>query len=52
MAADSLLAEAADDVEREPGCWLLAARDKTSGAWLHASPISFPHFLSMPENEQ
>jgi len=37
VAADSFLAEAADDVERSR---LLAARDKTSGAWLHVSPIS------------
>jgi len=37
VAAHSLLDEAADDVERAR---LLDARDKTSGAWLHASPIS------------
>jgi len=34
VAADSLLAEAADDVE------IVAARDKMSGAWLHVSLIS------------
>jgi len=37
VAVESLLAEAADDVERAR---LLAVGDKTLGAWLYASPIS------------
>ncbi len=35
--AESLLNEASDDIE---GARLLAARDKTSIAWLHAFPVS------------
>ncbi len=37
MVAESLLNEALDYTERAR---LLAARDKTSGAWLHAFPVS------------
>ena len=35
VSVESLLAEAADDEERDR---LLAAGDKISGAWLYASP--------------
>ncbi len=35
--AESLLNEASDNIERAR---LLAAKDKTSGAWLHAFPVS------------